>query len=299
MVPFWVVPPAAPRRGKATTTATSDDSDFIMAKVLAVLRDKRHSSRFQRSVYLLPSMFTVANLFCGYACIVYAMRADYATAAGFIGVATVLDLLDGRIARLAGATSEFGGEFDSLADVVSFGVAPAILVFAWGLDPLGRLGWAVGFVYVTAAALRLARFNVQPQSSDKRYFLGMPSPAAAGVLASTVFAWPNGLPVPQAPVVALAIVLLPAFMMVSLIRFRSFGALTLRPRRSSLVLLQFAVLIAAIVVQPQPVLFVMAYSYLISGPIGLVIGRLRAPDGAGAAPSSAQDDDTAPTAKVG
>jgi CDP-diacylglycerol--serine O-phosphatidyltransferase len=283
----------------ATTTAVGDDVDFIMPKVLAVLRDKRRSPRFQRGVYLLPSMFTVANLFCGYACIVYAMRADYATAAGFIGVATVLDLLDGRIARLAGATSDFGGEFDSLADVVSFGVAPAILVFAWGLDPLGRLGWAIGFVYVTAAALRLARFNVQPQSSDKRYFLGMPSPAAAGVLAATVFAWPGGLPVPQAPFVALAIVLVPAFMMVSLIRFRSFGALTLRPQRSSLVLLQFAVLIAAIVVQPQPVLFIMAYSYLISGPIGLIIGRLRTPAGVRADRSSAQDDNPAPTAKVG
>ena len=157
-----------------------------MAKVLSVLRDKRHPRRFQRSVYLLPGMVTVGNLFCGYACIVYAMRADFATAAVFVGVATVLDVLDGRIARFAGAASEFGGQFDSLADVISFGVAPAVLVFTWGLEPLGRLGWAVGFLYVTATALRLARFNVQPGSVDKRYFIGMPSPAAAGVLASTV-----------------------------------------------------------------------------------------------------------------
>jgi CDP-diacylglycerol--serine O-phosphatidyltransferase len=248
-----------------------------MAKVLGVLRGKRRTRRFQRSVYLLPSMFTVGNLFCGYACIVYAMRAEYATAAVFIGVATVLDVLDGRIARLADAASEFGGEFDSLADVTSFGIAPAVLVFAWGLEPLGRLGWAVGFLYVTATALRLARFNVQSASPDKRYFVGMPSPAAAGVLASTVFAWPDGFGIPQAPVVALAMVLMPALMMVSLIRFRSFGALTLRPRRSYLVLLQFAVLIAAIAVEPQLVLFVMAYSYLASGPIGFVVGRLRRP----------------------
>jgi CDP-diacylglycerol--serine O-phosphatidyltransferase len=272
-----------------------------MAKVLAVLRDQRHSPRFQRTVYLLPGMFTVANLFCGYACIVYATRADYATAAGFIGVATVLDLLDGRIARLAGATSEFGGEFDSLADVVSFGVAPAILVFAWGLEPLGRLGWAIGFLYVTAAALRLARFNVQPGSTDKRYFLGMPSPASAGVLASTVFAWPDGLPIPQAPMVALAMVLVPAFMMVSSIRFRSFGALTLKPRRSSLVLLQFAVLIAAIVVQPQSVLFIMAYSYLASGLIGLALRRLGSSSSVGR--DSDSDESTGgtatPTAKTG
>ena len=181
-----------------------------MAKVLSVLRDKRHPRRFQRSVYLLPGMVTVGNLFCGYACIVYAMRADFATAAVFVGVATVLDVLDGRIARFAGAASEFGGQFDSLADVISFGVAPAVLVFTWGLEPLGRLGWAVGFLYVTATALRLARFNVQPGSVDKRYFIGMPSPAAAGVLASTVFAWPGGFNVTPAPFVALAMVLVPA-----------------------------------------------------------------------------------------
>ena len=270
-----------------------------MAKVLAVLRGKRQTRRFQRSVYLLPSMFTVGTLFCGYACIVYAMQANYGTAAVFIGVATVLDVLDGRIARLAGAASEFGGEFDSLADVISFGVAPAVLAFAWGLEPLGRLGWAVGFLYVTATALRLARFNVQNENTDKRLFVGMPSPAAAGVLASTVFAWPDGFEIPQAPVVALAVVLLPALMMVSRIRFRAFGALTLRPRSSFLVLLQFALLIAAIAVQPQPVLFVMAYSYLASGPIGFVIGRLRRPSTARRGGGSGRGPTELPTAPAG
>ena len=246
-----------------------------MPKVLAVLRNRRRNPRFRRGIHLLPSMFTVGNLFCGYACIVHAMREDYATAAVFIGVATVLDVLDGRIARLAGATSEFGGEFDSLADVISFGVAPAVLVFAWGLEPLGRLGWAVGFLYVTATALRLARFNVQPNSSDKRYFAGMPSPAAGGVLAATVFAWPEGLGIAHAPFAALPVVLAPALLMVSRIRFRSFGALILQPRRSYVVLLQFAVLVAAIAVQPRPVLFLMAYAYLVSGPVGYVVGRAR------------------------
>ena len=270
-----------------------------MAKVLGVFRGKRKSRRFQRSVYLLPSMFTVGTLFCGYACIVSAMRADYATAAVFIGVATVLDVLDGRIARLAGAASEFGGEFDSLADVISFGVAPAVLAFAWSLEPLGRLGWAVGFLYVTATALRLARFNVQNQIPDKRYFVGMPSPAAAGVLASTVFAWPDGFGIPKAEFVALAIVLVPALMMVSRIRFRAFGALTLRPRSSFLVLLQFALLIAAIAVQPEPVLIVMAYSYLASGPIGFMVGRLRKPATAHGSGGSGRGTTELPTAKAG
>ena len=269
-----------------------------MAKVLAVLRGRRQTRRFQRSVYLLPSMFTIGTLFCGYACIVHAMRADYATAAVFIGVATVLDVLDGRIARLAGAASEFGGEFDSLADVISFGVAPAVLVFAWGLEPLGRLGWAVGFLYVTATALRLARFNVQADSPDKRFFIGMPSPGAAGVLVSTVFAWPDGFGIPQAPVVALAMVLVPALMMVSRIRFRAFGALTLRPRSSFLVLLQFAFLIAVIAVQPELVLFIMAYSYLASGPIGFVVGRLKPPT-ARRGGGDERDTTELPTAQAG
>ena len=260
-------------RPRVLSRAPAGGRSVIMPRVLAVLRNKRRTQRFRRSVYLLPSMFTVGNLFCGYACIVHAMRGDYETAAVFVGVATVLDVLDGRIARLAGAESEFGGEFDSLADVISFGVAPAVLVFAWGLEPLGRLGWAVGFLYVTATALRLARFNVQPNSPDKRYFAGMPSPAAGGVLAATVFAWPGGLGIAQAPVVALLVVLVPALLMVSRIRFRSFGALIVQPRRSSVGLLQFAILVAAIAVQPQLVLFLMAYAYLVSGPVGYLVGR--------------------------
>src|SRR5438552_2055108 len=119
-------------------------------------------------------------MFCGYACVVYAMRGEFETAAPFIGLAIVLDMLDGRIARLTGTASDFGLQFDSLADVVSFGIAPAILSFSWGLQPLGRLGWAAGFLFVTAAAMRLARFNIQAAGGgDKRYFVGMPSPAAA------------------------------------------------------------------------------------------------------------------------
>ena len=106
-------------------------------------------------MYLLPSLMTLGNLFCGYACVIYAMRGEYAIAAPFVGIAMVLDTLDGRIARLTGTTSEFGLQFDSLADIISFGIAPAILTFSWGLTSLGNWGWAAGFVYVTAAAMRL------------------------------------------------------------------------------------------------------------------------------------------------
>src|SRR5438128_5028293 len=166
----------------------------IEARRLAFLRraTDRPRRRFRRGVYLLPSLFTLGNMFCGYACVVYAMRGEYQTAAPFIGFAIALDMLDGRIARLTGTASAFGLEFDSLADVISFGIAPAILSFAWGLSPLGRLGWAAGFVFVTAAAMRLARFNIA-SGGDKRYFVGLPSPAAAAVPAATVFAYPYGL----------------------------------------------------------------------------------------------------------
>src|SRR6187549_1141247 len=148
--------------------------------------------RLRRGMYLLPSLFTLANMFCGYACVIYAMRGEFIVAAPFIGVAIVLDMLDGRIARMTGTTSDFGVQLDSLADLISFGMAPAVLAFQWGLIPLGRIGWAVGFMYLTAAALRLARFNIQG-NSDKRYFIGLPSPAAAGLVAATIFYFPDGL----------------------------------------------------------------------------------------------------------
>lgn len=234
--------------------------------------------RFRRGVYLLPSMFTLANMFCGYACVVHAMRGEFDTAAPYIGFAIVLDMLDGRIARLTGTSSAFGLEFDSLADIISFGVAPAILSFSWGLQPLGRWGWAAGFIFVTAAAMRLARFNIQSGSADKRYFVGMPSPAAAAVPAATVFAYPAGLLEAREALPALAMVLIPAFLMVSTIRFRSFKTIDLQSRRSYTVLLLLAVGIAAIMAHPRLVLVVMAYSYLASGLIALAYSRLKRRD---------------------
>jgi CDP-diacylglycerol--serine O-phosphatidyltransferase len=215
-------------------------------------------------------------MFCGYACIVYAMRGEFETAAPFIGFAIVLDMLDGRIARLTGAASPFGVEFDSLADVISFGVAPAVLSFAWGLEPLGRLGWAAGFMFVTAAAMRLARFNIQSAAGgDKRYFVGMPTPAAAGVPAATVFAYPWGAQDYTQALPVLAMMLVPTFLMVSTIRFRSFKTIDLQARRSYTVLLLIAAAIVLVATHPRFILVAVAYTYLLSGIVGLVIGRLR------------------------
>jgi CDP-diacylglycerol---serine O-phosphatidyltransferase len=218
---------------------------------------------------------TLGNLFCGYACIVYAMRGEYETAAPFIGVAMILDALDGRIARLTGTSSQFGLEFDSLADVISFGMAPAILTFSWGLTSLGRWGWAAGFVYVTAAAMRLARFNVQTGTGDKKYFAGMPSPAAASVPAATIYAYPAGFQHPVGAVPALALVLVPAFLMVSTIRFRSFKNLDLQARRPYTVLGGIALLFAFVFAHPALALVTISYTYLLSAFIEMIVHRIR------------------------
>lgn len=236
----------------------------------------RRRSRFRRGVYLLPSLFTMGNLFCGYICIVYAMRGDYESAAPFIGFAIVLDMLDGRIARMTGSASAFGVEFDSLADVISFGLAPAILCYAWGLTPLGRIGLAAGFLFVSAAAMRLARFNIQTSTGlDKRYFVGMPSPAAAAVPAATVYAYPWGLYDYRAALPALFVVLIPAILMVSKIRFRSFKTFDLQTPRPYTVLILLAAGIVAIWAHPRGMLVVMAYTYLSSAFIGLAVTRFK------------------------
>jgi CDP-diacylglycerol--serine O-phosphatidyltransferase len=237
----------------------------------------RHQERrgIRRGVSLLPSLFTLANVFCGWSAIVYAMHGELERAAPFIGVAMVLDILDGRIARMTGTTSEFGVQLDSLADVVSFGMAPAVLSYAWGLAPLGRVGWAVGFLFVTAAALRLARFNIQHGHTDKRYFVGLASPAAAAVPAATVFFYPAGLQAKPEAWLAVAMVIVPALLMVSTIRFRSFKTFDLRARRRYTVLAALAAWAALVVAYPQEVLLMMAYTYLLSGPVALAFNKLR------------------------
>jgi CDP-diacylglycerol--serine O-phosphatidyltransferase len=262
--------------------------DLTMPMLQVLRRRDPEAQRFRRGMYLLPSLFTLANLFCGYACVIFATRGEYATAAPFIGIAVVLDMLDGRIARLTGSTSDFGREFDSLADVISFGMAPAVLAYSWGLSTYGRLGWAVGFVFVSAAAIRLARFNIQSVvNPDKRYFVGMPSPAAAGVPAATVFAYPYGLTDWYAAL-AVPVLLVPALLMVSTIKYRSFKTFDLGRRRPVNGLILAALGITAIATFPQWTLLTLAYAYLLSAFIGLAWTRLRRkPAGSHAEPAVA------------
>ena len=234
-------------------------------------------ARMRRGAYLLPSLLTLGNLFCGYACVIFALRHAFEQAAMFIGFAIILDMLDGRVARMTGTSSAFGVEFDSMADVVSFGMAPAVLCFAWGLKGFDQAGWAATFVFVSAAAIRLARFNIQANvpGVDKRYFVGMPSPAAAGVPAATVFAYPNFVAGWPYNLLALPMVLVPAFLMVSTVRYHSFKTFDLRAPRSSRNLILIALVIAAVATHPQLSLALLAYAYLMSGLIGWTVGRFR------------------------
>ena len=234
----------------------------------------KSTRRFRRGVYLLPSMFTLANMFSGYACIVYAMRGELEKAAPLIGLAVIVDMLDGRVARMTGTTSQFGVEFDSLADVISFGVAPAIMAFQWGLHPLGRLGWAAGFVFVAGAAIRLARFNIQTGTVDKKYFVGLPSPAAAAVPATTIYFYPEGLQSPLAALAVLALVIVPGLLMVSTIRFYSFKTLDLHSRRAYPVLALLALGLALLTAH-EIRLVALAYAYMMSGPVMWAWSRLR------------------------
>ena len=232
--------------------------------------------KLRRGVYLLPSLLTMGNMFCGYLCVLYAIRGEFDVAAPLIGVAVVLDMLDGRIARMTGTATPFGVEFDSMADVISFGIAPAVLTFMWGLQPLDRLGWAAGFIYLSAAAIRLARFNIQSvKSTDKRHFVGMPSPAAAAIPASTVFFYPGGIQDPRWAVVAFLVMVVPALLMVSTVRFNSFKTIDTQKRRSYKVLALFALVIAVIQLHPKVVLLGLAYFYMLSGLGAAVWVRVR------------------------
>ena len=254
-------------------------------KAQGIAGEDRRSAHFRRGAYLLPSMFTIGNMFCGYACIVFAMRGEFHTAAPFIGIAFIMDALDGRIARMTGATSAFGLQLDSLADVISFGMAPAILTFAWGLHELGRWGWAIGFLFVAAAALRLARFNIQTTvAPDKRYFVGMPSPSAAAVPAATVFAWPYQIQDFTMALLVVPVVLVPAVLMVSTVRFRSFKDLNLGWRRSYVPLFLVVLVVAAVAAEPRVMLAVCAYAYLLSAFVGLALNRMRKPQAASPSP---------------
>jgi CDP-diacylglycerol--serine O-phosphatidyltransferase len=237
--------------------------------------NSKASRRFRRGASILPSLFTTGNLFLGFWAIIRSLHGQYAEAASLIGGAIVLDTLDGQIARLTGTTSEFGGELDSLADAISFGVAPALLAYQWAFTPVPRVGWLAAFLLVVCGVLRLARFNVQRHVTDARFFVGLPIPAAAGQIAAIVYFWPE--PVrdrPQAILLVAAVVGL-AFLMVSTLRYRSFKGIDLRRRRSYINVLGIALLFVLIAQHPEHSLLALASLYTLSGPTAYLVGLLR------------------------
>ncbi len=261
-------------------------------------------TRLRRGVYLLPSLFTVGTLVCGYIAIMSTLRGTYLLAAGSstglslvafdnaakaIGWAILFDILDGRIARLTHSTSDFGREFDSLADVITFGLAPAFLAFTWGsrsvadlpetqwVHHLGQMGWIVTFAYVICGAARLARFNIDSHKplTDRRYFVGLPIPAAAGVIAALVHWRKDPLNDWGYALAWLGVVAILALLMVSRIRYHSFKTADLRRRRPPIALTLIGLVVCAIWFYSEPVLLTLASTYALSGIILRFTSRLR------------------------
>lgn len=231
--------------------------------------------KLSRGLFVLPTLFTVGNLFCGYLSIWCSIRGTFEIAAYLIIAAAVLDLLDGRIARLTNSTSEFGSEYDSLADLVSFGVAPAVLAYSWGLSDFSRLGWLASFIFVVCGSMRLARFNIQTHIVDKRFFVGLPIPAAAGTIATLVLATPERLVdrVWMSGLLGLTIIL--SYLMISTIRYRSFKDLDLKRRRPAWILPLIALVFAIIAFRPTQSLLVLALVFAASGPAAKLVGLFR------------------------
>ena len=227
----------------------------------------------ERSIYLLPNLFTSASLFAGFYAIVQAMNGRFEQAAVAIFIAMILDGLDGRVARLTNTQSAFGAEYDSLSDMVSFGVAPALVLYVWALQPMGKLGWIAAFIYCACAALRLARFNTKLDESDQRYFQGLPSPAAAALLAGLVWVFfDNGVSGTaiyfgwlQVKWLAWGITLFAGLSMVSDLRYYSGKDINLRHSVPFMVILLIVLAFVLISYSPPEVMFIVVLSYGLSG----------------------------------
>jgi len=229
----------------------------------------------KRGIYLLPNLFTTAGLFAGFYAIILAMRGMFDSAAVAIFIAMIMDALDGRVARLTNTQSAFGAEYDSLADMAAFGVAPALIVFIWSLGSLGKLGWLFAFIYAAAGALRLARFNTQLETPDKRYFQGLSITAAAGIMASMVWLGNEyAIPGTTISILVACITILTALLMVSNIRYHSFKQLDLKGRVPFVAILVVVLTFVAVSVDPPKILFIIMFGYGLSGPI-LTLWNLR------------------------
>ena len=229
---------------------------------------RRDDDKVRKRIYILPNLLTTGNLFAGFVSIVSTIDGEYEKAAIAILISWVFDILDGKVARLSKTSSRFGIEYDSLADLVAFGVAPGLLVYMWALTELDRLGWLAAFAFVACGALRLARFNTMATTEAKQYFLGLPIPGAAGMIASLVLFLHPHYPQPQgniSVILMLATFLLSA-LMVSNIRYSAFKELDFiktKPIRATFIVVMLIVIIAA---KPRLIIFAGLVSYVLSGP---------------------------------
>lgn len=235
----------------------------------------RHEN-IRRGIYILPNLITAGSLFAGFYSMIETLSGNYGSAAIWIFISAICDGLDGKVARLTGTTSQFGVEFDSLADLVAFGVTPGLMMYAWALKPFGRLGWLAAFLFVVCGALRLARFNVQVSTVESKRFVGLPIPAAASMVASTVllfnhFGWPSS----YKRLAILALIYLLAFLMVSSVKYYSFKDPELIKRQPFGFLVLAVVLLIIVAAEPAVMVFVIMLCYVLSGPIGFLIGLPR------------------------
>jgi CDP-diacylglycerol--serine O-phosphatidyltransferase len=239
-------------------------------------------TQFRRGIFVIPTSLTILNLFFGFRSIIYATRGIEAmslgatdaaigffeTACASLFFAAIFDTFDGFIARALGATSEFGKEYDSLADVVTFGAAPAVLVYAWGLHVFEKLGGGIAFLFLAAVSLRLARFNVQTGKTDYRFFVGLPSPGGAMMLASMIYFAPTPVSDTRFATVVMIVTIATAFAMVSPIRYRSQKGLALQKERSLMYFVMLALILGVAFRWPREFWFFGSVCYLLSGPLG-------------------------------
>jgi CDP-diacylglycerol--serine O-phosphatidyltransferase len=235
------------------------------------MRKRRPRIKMRKGVYILPNLFTTGNLFCGFFAIVSVFQEKFLFAAIAILLASVFDVLDGKVAKLSGATSKFGVQYDSLADLISFGIAPAVLAYIWALREYGRFGWLAAFLFVVCGALRLARFNVMAASGETKYFKGLPIPAAAMMIALTILLYLRLIETGWVKdIVILVMIYVLAFLMVSNIRYASFKELNLAKRKPFSIFMFIVLSMIVIVMEPVIVLFGFVLAYIFSGPVTMI-----------------------------
>ncbi len=270
------------------TTPDDDQESLDLSSIESILPVDEHEEEVNidgqkvrhKGIYLLPNLFTTAALFSGFYAIISAMNANFENAAIAIFVSMIMDGLDGRVARLTNTQSKFGEQYDSLADMVSFGVAPALVSFSWALSGLGKFGWGCAFIYMACAALRLARFNAMIDTADKNFFTGLASPAAAWVVAGLVWVCNEAGYVGELLPTALSYVvgIVTAFvglLMIANIRYNSFKGIDLRGRVPFVVLLLIVLGFALISMDPARVLLLIGVVYAFSGPLQFVLAKLK------------------------